>query len=57
MEEHCVVCGTTIPEGRQICPQCEAKYGGVNAGNMKETAINIARHHAAGKKTKAYGEA
>ena len=21
--EHCVCCGATIPEGRQICPQCE----------------------------------
>ena len=23
--EHCVCCGATIPEGRQICPQCERK--------------------------------
>lgn len=21
--EHCVCCGAVIPEGRQICPQCE----------------------------------
>lgn len=21
--EHCVCCGATIPEGRQICPRCE----------------------------------
>lgn len=21
--EHCICCGATIPEGRQICPQCE----------------------------------
>lgn len=21
--EHCVCCGVTIPEGRQICPKCE----------------------------------
>lgn len=21
--EHCVCCGATIPEGRQICPKCE----------------------------------
>lgn len=25
-EEKCVCCGTTIPEGRQVCPQCEEKY-------------------------------
>ena len=22
-EEHCVICGAVIPEGRQICPLCE----------------------------------
>jgi predicted amidophosphoribosyltransferase len=22
--EHCVCCGTTIPEDKQICPQCES---------------------------------
>lgn len=21
--EHCVCCGATVPEGRQVCPQCE----------------------------------
>lgn len=24
--ESCVVCGATIPEGRQVCPACQAKY-------------------------------
>ena len=28
MEDHCVMCGEIIPEGRQICPVCEKKYGG-----------------------------
>lgn len=23
MEEHCVICGEIIPEGRQVCPNCE----------------------------------
>lgn len=23
--EYCVCCGTEIPEGRQVCPDCEAK--------------------------------
>ena len=30
MEEHCVICGEVIPEGRQVCPACEAtvkEYG------------------------------
>jgi len=23
MSEYCVCCGEEIPEGRQVCPQCE----------------------------------
>lgn len=30
MEERCIVCGEIIPEGRQICPQCEMEEGGAN---------------------------
>ena len=26
MENRCVVCGAMIPEGRQICPNCEKGY-------------------------------
>ena len=25
MEDKCVSCGAVIPEGRQVCPQCERK--------------------------------
>ena len=25
MTEHCIVCGKEIPEGRQVCPNCEKK--------------------------------
>lgn len=25
--EKCMFCGIPIPEGRQICPACEKKYG------------------------------
>ena len=28
MEDHYVMCGEIIPEGRQVCPVCEKKYGG-----------------------------
>lgn len=28
MEDHCVMCGEIIPEGRQVCPLCEKKYDG-----------------------------
>ena len=24
MENTCVICGAIIPEGRQVCPDCEA---------------------------------
>ena len=26
MEERCVICGEIIPEGRQVCPKCEAGH-------------------------------
>ena len=25
-EEQCICCGAAIPEGRQICPQCEGRF-------------------------------
>lgn len=25
--ETCVCCGSEIPEGRQVCPICEMRYG------------------------------
>ena len=29
--EHCVCCGAVVPEGREICPLCEAgRTAGVN---------------------------
>ena len=34
MEEHCVICGEIIPEGRQVCPLCEKKYGGKDDSDM-----------------------
>lgn len=24
MENRCLICGTIIPEGREVCPNCEA---------------------------------
>ena len=24
MEDRCVACGAVVPEGRQVCPACEA---------------------------------
>ena len=28
MEERCVICGTIIPEGHQVCPACESERKG-----------------------------
>lgn len=27
--ETCICCGEEIPEGRQICPICESKFGNI----------------------------
>lgn len=29
--EYCVICGAPVPEGRQICAQCESK---ITAGKL-----------------------
>jgi hypothetical protein len=31
MENTCVCCGRIIPEGRQVCPNCENKFIGPDA--------------------------
>lgn len=33
MEDRCVCCGAIVPEGRMVCPQCEAKA----ESRLKET--------------------
>ena len=32
MEDKCVCCGSVVPEGRQVCRQCEEKFGLVRCG-------------------------
>lgn len=27
MEDRCVACGAIIPEGRQVCKECEIRHG------------------------------
>ncbi|EET62398.1 hypothetical protein BRYFOR_05433 [Marvinbryantia formatexigens DSM 14469] len=39
MEERCIICGEIIPEGRQVCPGCEAKYVCENMESEKEAVI------------------
>ena len=33
MENHCVRCGKIIPEGLQVCPECEAAAAEDTKGN------------------------
>ena len=34
--EYCVCCGEEIPEGRQVCPDCEAKVYNSKEGDENE---------------------
>ena len=27
MEDYCVICGAIVPEGLQVCPNCERRFG------------------------------
>ena len=40
-ENTCVCCGTTIPEGRQICPQCENKSAEGGGDEMSDRYSKI----------------
>lgn len=36
MEERCVICGEPIPEGRQVCPNCEKYWESISNKNAEE---------------------
>lgn len=36
MEERCLICGAIIPEGRQICPNCEQRSAEQETGAKGE---------------------
>lgn len=38
--EHCLICGTTIPEGTQVCVSCMKEYG-INATDAVEVAEQL----------------
>lgn len=40
-DNECVFCGDVIPEGRQVCPNCEAKYD--PQGLFREERASIAK--------------
>ena len=40
MEDHCVMCGEIVPEGRQVCPLCEKKYGGADNSNSQAVFLS-----------------
>ncbi len=40
MEDHCLMCGEIIPEGRQVCPVCEGKYNGTDDSNSQAVFLS-----------------
>ena len=44
MEDRCVFCGEIIPEGRQVCMECEMDYVGAALKN-KENTVNHPKHY------------
>ena len=40
MENRCICCGDIIPEGRQVCPQCERKEA---ADDLDYSGCNLRR--------------
>lgn len=39
MDDTCICCGAIIPEGRQICPQCEDALNGYEVEGAKTKTI------------------
>ena len=39
MDNSCICCGAIIPEGRQICPQCEDSLKNYNPIGVKTLTI------------------
>lgn len=35
MNNYCVICGIIIPEGRQVCPNCEDRYARSSKKQLK----------------------
>lgn len=41
--ESCVMCGAAVPEGRQVCPACQAKHGKPLVGKVYTRKVNISK--------------
>ena len=47
---NCVFCGETVPEGRQVCPNCERKFGVIkDSGERTQFASGAVRDMHEGK--------
>ena len=40
MDNRCIICGEIIPEGREVCPNCEAGHT-PKAENEKKNDYNL----------------
>ncbi len=49
MEDRCISCGAVIPEGKQICPQCE--QGGMSIDEIIEN-LSLEKLEIAGPATR-----
>ena len=48
-EERCVCCGNVIPEGRQVCPNCERRIGVVKVGDKIKIIYMKGEPHYSGR--------
>lgn len=49
-ENKCICCGSVIPEGRQVCPSCERKFGMIkDSGERTQFASGAVRDMHEGK--------
>lgn len=56
MEDKCVCCGEVIPEGRQVCPQCETKARKEDDYMTRSEILDTAKKTVSEDRNKQYGE-
>ena len=52
MKDYCVMCGEIIPEGRQVCPNCESKWKSEKSDlSFNRRKINLTIKRKGGKRS------
>lgn len=52
-DDKCVICGNYVPEGRQVCPNCEKEKGEIEMENIEQIKSELAKAKAETEKYKA----